>query len=50
MRLTLHSVWNRTQCIHCGPLVVYDLVKEADDDEDEALDIMDNMKDAFAGR
>ena len=45
-----HSVWNRTQCIHCGPLVVYDLVKEADDDEDEALDIMDNMKDAFAGR
>ena len=36
--------------MHCGPMVVYDLVNEAADNEAEAFQIMDNMKDAFAGK
>lgn len=36
--------------MHCGPMVVYDLVKEAADNEAEAFQIMDNMKDAYAGK
>lgn len=31
-------------------MTVYDLFEEVEDDEDEAFDIMDNVKDAYAGR
>lgn len=40
----------RYQCIHCGPMTVYDLFDEVEDNEDESFDLMDNMKDAYAGR
>jgi hypothetical protein len=40
----------RYQCPHCGPMLSYDLVKDAEDVMEDAYDVMDNMKDAFAGK
>jgi len=38
------------QCPHCGPMLSYDLVKDAQDNMEDAYDVMDNMKEAFAGK
>lgn len=38
------------QCPHCGPPTVYDEMEDVEDDLDEAYNVMDNMKDAFAGK
>lgn len=40
----------RYQCPHCGPMLSYDLVKDAQDNMDDAYDVMDNLKEAFAGK
>lgn len=31
-------------------MTVYDKVKEAKDEEDDALDIMENLQDAYSGK